>query len=63
MVNAGAWDGLLPGMELNVIERNVVQWTKVQRMRAQDAEADFTVDADEPLPQVGWTVSTRPDYR
>lgn len=59
-LNRGKKHGLLPGMELYVVDPADVQLAKITRVDEEQAEAIIErILGDEPPPQVGWKLSTR----
>lgn len=65
IVSAGKKHRVFPGMELHVVApANMVEWATVTKVGENTAEAVITQNRDnEPVPRVGWKLSSRPSYR
>lgn len=65
IVSAGKKHRVFPGMELHVVApANLVQWATVTKVGENTAEAVITQTRDnEPVPRIGWKLSSRPSYR
>jgi hypothetical protein len=63
-LNIGSTNGVFKGMEFFLVWPDEVQSTQVEALSANSCTVVFTQDADsDPIPQVGWKLSTLPDWR